>query len=91
MAGAAAVLVALSMVASKWPRVVAMPLAFFGVWTAISLLIRVYKLRKAGPAPRAAELPGGEISGRLFERGDGRREPLEKLEGAATTVAARRD
>jgi hypothetical protein len=68
-----------------------MPLAFFGVWTAISLIIRVHKLRKAGPAARVAELPGGEISGRLFERGDGRREPLEELEEAAATVPARRD
>lgn len=91
LAGSAAVLILLSMVAAKWPRVVAMPLAFFGVWTAISLVIRVRKLRKAGPAPRAGELPGGEISGRLFERGDGREESLEEFEGAATTSAARRD
>ncbi|HEV2864095.1 MAG TPA: phospholipase D-like domain-containing protein [Pyrinomonadaceae bacterium] len=96
MAGAAAVLFVLSMVAVKWPKVVAMPLAFFGVWTAVSLVLRAYKLRKvakSGVPPRLEDLPGAEPSGRLFERGDGRQESVEDLKedfgGAA--AGSRRD
>ncbi|MDQ3806486.1 MAG: hypothetical protein M3416_21970, partial [Acidobacteriota bacterium] len=48
MAVAAAALLLLSVVAVKWPRVVTFPLAFFGTWTAIALVIRAYKLHRSG-------------------------------------------
>jgi cardiolipin synthase len=48
MAVAAAALLLLSIVAVEWPRVVTFPLAFFGTWTAIALVIRAYKLHRSG-------------------------------------------
>jgi cardiolipin synthase len=45
---AAAALLLLSIVAVKWPRVVTFPLAFFGTWTGIALIIRSYKLHRNG-------------------------------------------
>jgi cardiolipin synthase A/B len=46
MALAGVVLLALSMVAVKWPRGITYPLAFIGTWVALALFIRAYKLRK---------------------------------------------
>jgi cardiolipin synthase A/B len=45
---AAAALLLLSFVAVKWPRGITYPLAFFGVWTGLALLIRAYKLHRRG-------------------------------------------
>ena len=41
----ACLLLPLTVVASLWPRVVAVPIAVFGGWLAISLLVRAYRLR----------------------------------------------
>ena len=48
MALSAGVLLLLSIVAVKWPRVVAFPLAFFGMWSALALAIRSYRLHRRG-------------------------------------------
>jgi cardiolipin synthase len=48
MGVAAAALLLLSLVAVKWPRVVTLPLAFFGTWVAIALVIRAFKLHRSG-------------------------------------------
>ncbi|HJQ35162.1 MAG TPA: phospholipase D-like domain-containing protein [Pyrinomonadaceae bacterium] len=48
MAMAAGLLLALSIVAVKWPRGVTYPLAFVGTWVSLALFIRAYKLKK-GP------------------------------------------
>lgn len=39
-----AMLIALSAMAIKWPRSIAMPFAVIGIWTGITLLIRAYRL-----------------------------------------------
>jgi cardiolipin synthase len=46
MALAAGALLALSVVAVKWPRGITYPLAFIGTWVALALFIRAYKLRR---------------------------------------------
>jgi cardiolipin synthase len=43
---AGGVLLALSIIAVKWPRGITYPLAFIGTWVALSLFIRAYKLHK---------------------------------------------
>ncbi|HYH83995.1 MAG TPA: phospholipase D-like domain-containing protein [Pyrinomonadaceae bacterium] len=48
MGSAATLLLLLSIVAVKWPSLVAFPLAFFGTWIAIALFIRAYKLHEGG-------------------------------------------
>jgi cardiolipin synthase len=53
MAFSALGLLALSLVAVKWPRGFTYPLAFIGMWTAISLFIRSYKLHRSGERERA--------------------------------------
>jgi cardiolipin synthase len=50
MVAASCVLAVLSVVAVLWPRVVTIPLAVLGVWIAVALLIRAYRLHKEGPA-----------------------------------------
>ncbi|MGH9433806.1 MAG: phospholipase D-like domain-containing protein [Terriglobia bacterium] len=45
MVYAGLLLLGLAAVAALWPRVIAIPLAVFGVWLAVSLLIQAYKLR----------------------------------------------
>jgi cardiolipin synthase len=45
---ASILLVVLSVVAVMWPRVVTVPLAVIGVWTAAALLIRSYRLHREG-------------------------------------------
>ncbi|MGH9396391.1 MAG: phospholipase D-like domain-containing protein [Terriglobia bacterium] len=45
MVYAGLLLLGLAAVAVLWPRVIAIPLAVFGVWLAVSLLIQAYKLR----------------------------------------------
>jgi cardiolipin synthase len=53
MVMSATVLLALSMVAVKWPRGLTYPLAFFGTWVALALFVRAYKLRKGlGARPK---------------------------------------
>ena len=46
MGMAGATVLALSMIAVKWPRGITYPLAFIGTWVALALFIRAYKLRK---------------------------------------------
>jgi cardiolipin synthase len=48
MAAAGALLVAASVVAVLWPRVVSLPLAVIGVWVAVSAFIRAFHLRREG-------------------------------------------
>ncbi|HKS27921.1 MAG TPA: phospholipase D-like domain-containing protein [Pyrinomonadaceae bacterium] len=48
MVVASVLLVVLSVVAVMWPRVVTIPLAVIGVWTAAALLIRSYRLHREG-------------------------------------------
>ena len=60
MVMAGVMLVALSMVAMKWPRGFMYPLAFIGTWVALSLFIRAYKLRRGMPVGLAAQKDTGE-------------------------------
>jgi cardiolipin synthase len=46
MCMAAGLLLLLSIIAVKWPRGVTFPLAFIGIWVAIALFIRAWKLHK---------------------------------------------
>jgi cardiolipin synthase A/B len=46
MGSASLLLAALSAMAIKWPRSIAMPFAVIGIWTAISLLVRAWKLHR---------------------------------------------
>ena len=55
MAMAATLLLVLSIVAVKWPRGITYPLAFIGIWVALALFIRAYKLRKGVGLARAQE------------------------------------
>ncbi|HEY8458731.1 MAG TPA: phospholipase D-like domain-containing protein [Blastocatellia bacterium] len=45
---AGALLVAASIIAVLWPRVVSIPLAVIGVWVAVSAFIRAFRLRREG-------------------------------------------
>jgi cardiolipin synthase len=45
-------LLIISIVAVLWPRVLTVPLALFGVWVALGLLGRAYKLHVAGKKER---------------------------------------
>jgi cardiolipin synthase len=45
----------LSAVAVLWPRVVTFPLAFLGIWIALALLMRAYKLHREGAASRRSQ------------------------------------
>ncbi|HEY0173378.1 MAG TPA: phospholipase D-like domain-containing protein [Pyrinomonadaceae bacterium] len=60
MGMAGATLLALSMVAMKWPRGLTYPLAFIGTWVALSLFIRAYKLHRGMPVGLAAQKERGE-------------------------------
>jgi hypothetical protein len=46
MGSASLLLAALSAMAIKWPRSIAMPFAVVGIWTAVSLLVRAWKLHR---------------------------------------------
>jgi cardiolipin synthase A/B len=48
MAFSGGALLLLSLAAVKWPRGFIYPLAFFGVWTALALFIRSYRLHRRG-------------------------------------------
>ncbi|HEY6401897.1 MAG TPA: phospholipase D-like domain-containing protein [Blastocatellia bacterium] len=48
MVAAGLILVAASVIAILWPRVVAAPLAVMGVWVALSAFIRAFRLRREG-------------------------------------------
>jgi cardiolipin synthase len=48
MGGAGLLLLAASVVAVLWPRVVSLPLAVIGVWVAVSAFIRAFHLRREG-------------------------------------------
>ncbi|HZB44481.1 MAG TPA: phospholipase D-like domain-containing protein [Pyrinomonadaceae bacterium] len=57
-------LAGLSAVAILWPRVVTFPLAFLGIWVALALLMRSYKLHREGarartPRPQPLEQEAG--------------------------------
>ena len=64
MVFSALTLFALSLVAVKWPRGVAFPLAFVGVWASLALAMRAYKLHREGrreaAEERASKPPAGE-------------------------------
>jgi cardiolipin synthase len=49
MVAASLLLLPLSAVALLWPRIVTIPLALLGLWIALALLMRAYKLRAHGP------------------------------------------
>jgi cardiolipin synthase len=53
MFSAAVLLLIQTIVAILWPRVIAVPIALFGGWAAVSLLVRAYRLRgsRYGRAP----------------------------------------
>jgi hypothetical protein len=57
MLNAGLLLVALTIVGFKWPRVLAVPLAIFAAWVAISLFSQAFTLwrRKRRPARAASE------------------------------------
>jgi cardiolipin synthase len=48
MCSAGALLLAASVIAVMWPRVVSLPLAVIGVWVAVSAFIRAFHLRREG-------------------------------------------
>jgi len=48
MGGAGLLLLAASVVAVLWPRVISLPLAVIGVWVAVSAFIRAFHLRREG-------------------------------------------
>jgi cardiolipin synthase len=54
----ASVLLALSVIAVKWPRALTFPLAFVGTWVALALFVRAYKLHR-GARSVAAEKERG--------------------------------
>ena len=60
MAMAGVTLLALSMIAVKWPRGITYPLAFVGTWVALALFIRAYKLHKGMAVGPAEEKRRGE-------------------------------
>jgi cardiolipin synthase A/B len=73
MCFAGLMLLALSLVAFKWPRVVAFPLAFVGAWSAFALLVRAWRLHREGrherEHPPAAEGARGEVEAETGRRG----------------------
>jgi cardiolipin synthase len=54
MFSAALLLLAVSVVAVLWPRVVTVPLAIIGLWIALTLLIQAYKLHRQGQQEKSA-------------------------------------
>jgi cardiolipin synthase len=66
MVTASAFLLALSVIAVLWPRVVTIPLAVLGVWIAVALLIRSYRLRTQGSS---AELKSPQARSILSQSG----------------------
>ena len=54
MGSAGLFLLALAIVGVFWPRSLSLPIAVFGVWVAISLFIRAYKLHREGKREREA-------------------------------------
>jgi cardiolipin synthase len=54
MFSAALLLLAVSVVAVLWPRVVTVPLAIIGLWIALTLLIQAYKLHHQGQQEKSA-------------------------------------
>jgi cardiolipin synthase len=75
MATAATLLLALSIIAVKWPHFVTFPLAFVGTWVAIALFIRAYKLHE-----RRVEDKGGV---------EEQAEPPPALSGSAASLKPR--
>jgi cardiolipin synthase A/B len=57
MALASAVLFALSAVAVKWPKGFTYPFAFVGIWVAVALFVRAFKLHRSGTAERRGDPP----------------------------------
>jgi len=60
---AGVVLLALSFVAVKWPRVVTVPLAVVGFWSALALLVRSWRLHREGERERK-QLPAADSRAR---------------------------
>jgi cardiolipin synthase len=56
---AGVVLLALSLVAVKWPRFVTVPLAVVGFWSALALLVRSWRLHREGERERK-QLPAAD-------------------------------
>jgi cardiolipin synthase A/B len=74
VAFAGAVLFALALVAVKWPRGVAFPLAFVGTWTALGLFIRAWRLHRQGHAGEGRKALGpGATRAEANEAARGRR------------------
>jgi cardiolipin synthase A/B len=48
MAGGGVLLLILAVLAVLWPRVITIPLSILGIWVALSLLIRAYRLHREG-------------------------------------------
>jgi cardiolipin synthase A/B len=48
MAGGGVLLLILAVLAVLWPRVITVPLSILGIWVALSLLIRAYRLHREG-------------------------------------------
>jgi len=69
---AGVVLLALSLVAFKWPRSVAYPLAFVGAWSALALLIRAWRLHREGAREGGVRAGAGGRARGEVEAGSGR-------------------
>ncbi|HEY9431282.1 MAG TPA: phospholipase D-like domain-containing protein [Blastocatellia bacterium] len=67
MGGAGVLLVAASVIAVMWPRVISLPLAVIGVWVAVSAFIRAFHLRREGKRE--------EVSLKSIQNEIGRNEP----------------
>jgi cardiolipin synthase len=57
MAGAGLLLLAASVIAFIWPRVISWPLAVIGVWVGISVLIRAFHLHLEGRKEKRGSMP----------------------------------
>jgi uncharacterized membrane protein YqjE len=73
MAKVGVVLLVLATVAVLWPLAVAVPVAVLGVWLALALLAKAWRLRRSSPESVIAEgdpAPGGAELTRLGGRPD---------------------
>jgi fatty acid desaturase len=69
MVGAAVLLIVLVFVAVLFPRWLTIPLAIVGLWTALALLWRAYKLHASEPRAGVAR-PAGDERDRALRRAE---------------------
>jgi hypothetical protein len=91
MGTAGLLLVAASVIAVMWPRVVSLPLAVFGVWAAVSAFIRAFHLRREGKREGRSRNSGADTMTRTFMMRLGRQRTVQRDDVRSGEEALERD